>query len=51
MEFEERRVMEELKQFARSARQLPALTERVPLTAGGRLKRNIFYLRLLMGGD
>jgi len=51
MEFDERRVMEELKQFARSARQLPALTERVPLTAGGRLKRNIFYLRLLVGGD
>ena len=49
LEFSESRVIEELCSYAASARHLPELTVRVPMSWKDRLKRNVFFWRLSRG--
>ncbi len=50
LEFNEAAVIDELCDFAQHARQLPDLTERVPMSAMQALRRRVFYTRLALGG-
>ncbi len=49
LEFDERKVIGELCQFATGARRLPDLTVKVPLPMLQYIKRQIFYCRLRLG--
>jgi hypothetical protein len=49
LEFDERKVINELCEFAAEARRLPNLTLRAPTPIVQSLKRRIFYYRLWLG--
>jgi hypothetical protein len=49
LEFDEKKVIDELCDFAAEARRLPSLTVRVPIPIGQSIKRRIFYWRLWLG--
>ncbi len=49
LEFSERRIIDELCEFARQARALPELTVRVPMPLAARVKRHVLYHKLASG--
>jgi hypothetical protein len=49
LEFDERKIIDELCQFAAKARRLPNLTVKLPIPMVQSIKRRIFYYRLWMG--
>jgi len=49
LEFNEQRLVDELCTFAREARQLPELTDRLPMPLRKRVGRHIYYHRLARG--
>jgi len=49
LEFDERKVIDELCVFASEARRLPNLTVKIPAPMLQSIKRRIFYYRLWLG--